>query len=280
MSKWIGRWRALLRHQTGRAGLLIVVGMIGVGLAAPLIAPYDPLELVATPLEVPSAQHWLGTDSLGRDVLSRVIYGARTSIAAAAVSVSVALAAGVSAGAVAGYFGGWIDTLIMRGIDVLLSFPGILVALLVVVALEPGWPSVMIAVGLINVPLFCRQARAAVLSIRHHDYVEAAIAAGADTGYVLTRAIMPNLVPRMIVLTTLALGTAIIEVAGLSFLGLSGEVDVAEWGTMLTVAKSHLRVSIWPALAPGLAISVTVLGFNILGDAMRDLLDPRSEVRI
>ena len=272
------RWRRLAQHPSGRIGATVVAMMIAMGIAAPLLAPYAPLELVATPLESPSPEHWLGTDSLGRDILSRVVYGARTSIAAAAVSVVVALTVGVTTGAVAGYFSGWADTLIMRAIDVLLSFPGILVALLVVVALEPGWPSVMIAVGVINIPLFCRQARAAVIAIRHHEYVDAAIASGARSGYVLFRVILPNLMPRMIVLTTLALGTAILEVAGLSFLGLSGEVDVAEWGTMLTVAKNNLGVSIWPALAPGVAISLTVLGFNVLGDALRDVLDPRSDI--
>jgi peptide/nickel transport system permease protein len=274
------RWRRLARHRSGRIGAAVVVVMIVIGVAAPLLAPYEPLELVASALESPSPQHWLGTDSLGRDVLSRVVYGARTSIAAAAISVTVALTVGVTTGAMAGYFSGWTDTLIMRSIDVLLSFPGILVAMLVVVALEPGWPSVVIAVGVINIPLFCRQTRAAVISIRHHEFVDAAIASGARSGYVLFRVILPNLVPRMIVLTTLALGTAILEVAGLSFLGLSGEIDVAEWGTMLTVAKNNLRVSIWPALAPGAAISLTVLGFNVLGDGLRDVLDPRSDTAV
>ena len=174
----------------------------------------------------------------------------------------------------AGYAGGWIDTLLMRAIDVVLAFPSILVALLVVVALQPGWTAVMLAVGVINIPIFCRQVRTTTIQVRQQEYVLAAQAAGANSRYVFARCILPALVSPIMVLATLGLGTAILEVAGLSFLGVAGEISVPEWGNMLTLAKSNLRSSLWPAVAPGVAISLAVVGFNLLGDGLRDVLDP------
>ncbi|MBX3414206.1 MAG: ABC transporter permease [Pirellulales bacterium] len=273
-SPWQRAWRRLRRSRSAWVGAALVMLLVVCAVAAPLLAPYNPERLVADQLLSPSWQHPLGTDSVGRDNLSRVIYGARLSFVAGLVSITVAISIGAPLGAIAGYAGGKIDALIMRAVDVILSFPSLLVALLVVVALEPGWIAVMIAVGTINIPVFCRQIRATTLGVREADFVVAARAAGATPGYILVRAIFPSLVNPLVVLATLGLGTAILEVAGLSFLGIAGEISVPEWGNMLTAAKNNLRTSLWPALAPGLAISLSVIGFNLLGDGLRDALDP------
>jgi peptide/nickel transport system permease protein len=267
-------WTNLRRSRSAWIGATIVLLFIVVACGASILAPYTPIEQSADPLLPPSSAHWLGTDTLGRDVLSRVIYGTRLSMTAGLTSITLAVLIGVPAGAIAGYVGGWTDTLIMRAIDVLLSFPGILVALLVVVALQPGWPAVILAVAVINIPIFARQVRATVITVRNLDYVVASRAAGATGFYILRRVISPALLSPIVVLGTLGLATAILEVAGLSFLGVSGQIDEAEWGSMLNAAQKTLRTSIWPALAPGVAISLAVLGFNLLGDGLRDALDP------
>ena len=182
---------------------------------------------------------------------------------------------GIPAGAIAGYFGRTIDTLIMRGIDVALAFPSVLIALLAAMAFRPGWTAVIIAVGLINVPVFARQVRATVLTLRHLDYVLASRALGASSLSILWRVILPGIISPVIVLATLGLGTAILEVAGLSFLGVGGDPTEPEWGSMLNQAKDQLQYSIWPAIGPGVAISLSILGFNLLGDGLRDALDPQ-----
>jgi peptide/nickel transport system permease protein len=271
-----GSWHSLLRSRAAWIGILLIGAFLTLAFAAEAIAPFSPTELnPGQRFQPPSAEHLLGTDMLGRDTLSRVIHGSRLSLAAGAVSVALAIAVGATAGAVAGYWGGWLDLLVMRLFDIWQAFPSILVALLVVVALPPGWTAVMLAVGLINVPIFCRQVRATVITIRHLDYVTAARAAGAGSPYILARVVLPSLVNPIVVLATLGLGTAILEVAALSFLGIAGQPDDPEWGNMLKDAKNTLRSSIWLAIAPGAAISLAVLGFNLLGDGLRDALDPR-----
>ena len=275
-------WRRFRRSRSAWIGASLVGLFVFAAIAAEFVAPYAPRGVEGRSGEAlarPSADHWLGTDLDEYDVFSRVIHGSRLSLLAGIVSVSIAIAIGGPAGAVAGYFGGWTDTLVMRAIDVLLTFPGILVAMLVVVSIGPSWEGVMLAVGLINIPVFCRQVRATVLTVRNLEYVDAARAVGASTPYILTRVIFPSLINPIVVLGTLGLGTAILEVAGLSFLGVAGEMDAAEWGSMLSEAKDHLSTTIWPALAPGVAISLTVVGFNLLGDGLRDALDPHLEGR-
>jgi peptide/nickel transport system permease protein len=268
-------WRRFRRSRSAWiGGLLVGLCMFG-ALAADLLAPYGPTDRGAKTFLRPSAEHFLGTDSHEYDVFTRTLYGARLSLLASVVSVGIAITIGGFSGAVAGYFGGWTDSLILRSIDILLAFPGILIALLVVVALEPSWTAVILAVGVLNVPVFCRQVRATVLTVRDLDYVTACRALGATPGYTLRRAILPSLVNPIIVLATLGLGTAILEVAGLSFLGIAGQPDEPEWGNMLAEAKNHLATTFYPALAPGVAISLAVLGFNLLGDGLRDALDPR-----
>lgn len=222
-------------------------------------------------------RHWLGTDPLEKDVLSRVIYGSRLSLLAGVVSISLAVAIGAPLGAIAGYFGGRIDSALMRTIDVALVFPSVLIALLVSAAWRPSWVTVVVAVGLINVPVFARQVRATVLSIVQLEYVLASRAFGATGWRVLGREILPSLVSPVVVLSSLSLGTAILEVAGLSFLGIGGDLTEPEWGSMLAQAKDFWSVNPWFAIGPGAAISLTVLGFNLLGDGLRDALDPKTE---
>ena len=274
-------WRRLRRSRSAWIGAALVGLCLGCALFAPLLAPYGPHEKDgASPLAPPSAAHWLGTSPDGYDVLSRVIYGSRLSLLAGVVSIGLAVLVGVSVGIAAGYFGGWADALLMRSIDLVLSFPGILVAILVVLASDrTSWTPIMVAVGIINIPIFARQVRATVLTVRSLDYVVASEAMGARPRHVLWHVILPSVVSPVIVLATLGVGTAVLEVAGLSFLGIAGQPDDPEWGTMLAVAKNFLAASFWPALAPGVAISLTVLGFNLLGDGLRDALDPRLHLR-
>jgi peptide/nickel transport system permease protein len=265
----------LARNRSARVGALIAGVLVVLAAAAPWLAPHDPEQTVGRPLQSPTATHWLGTDESGQDVWSRVLHGSRRSLLAGWTSIALAMALGVPAGLVAGYAGGWLDGLIMRAVDLVLAFPAVLVALVVVVALGPGWTAVILAIGLVNVPIFCRQVRASVLSLRHQEFVLASRAAGAGPGHVLLRTILPSLVSPVVVLAALGLGTAILEVAGLSFLGVAGEPNAPEWGWMLRTAKEALHTSLWPALGPGAAISLSVLGFCLLGDGLRDALDPR-----
>ncbi|MCA9225188.1 MAG: ABC transporter permease [Planctomycetales bacterium] len=269
-------WRRFRRSVSAWVGLAIVSLFVGVAITADWIAPYDPSQRHAevTSPSPPSAAHWLGTDSGEKDTLSRVIHGSRLSLLSGLISIVLAIGIGVPWGTVAGYYGGWRDALLMRTIDVALAFPSILIALLVATAYRPGWSAVMIAVGLINVPVFARQSRATVLTVRELEYVLASRAFGATSVRIVWREIVPALVSPIVVLATLGLGAAILEVAGLSFLGVGGDPTEPEWGTMLAVAKDHLSQSLWPALGPGIAISLVILGFNLLGDGLRDALDP------
>ena len=270
-------WLRLRRSTSAKIGFAIVLFFITIAAAADWIAPYGPQvhDPSAGTSSGPSARHWLGVDANEKDVLSRVMYGARLSLFAGLVSIVLAVILGSTAGTLAGYFGGWVDSLIMRGIDIALAFPSILIALLVATAYRPGWAAVILAVGLINVPVFARQIRVTVLTLRELDYVLASRALGANSLQVLWQAILPGIVNPVVVLATLGLGAAILEVAGLSFLGVGGDPTEPEWGTMLNDAKDHLWESVWPAVGPGVAISLAILGFNLLGDGLRDALDPR-----
>ena len=223
-----------------------------------------------------SGDYWFGTDAHAKDLLTRVMHGSRLSLLAGVVSILLAVLLGVPIGALAGYFGGWIDAVLMRSVDVALAFPSVLIALLVAVAFHPGWGTVIIAVGLINVPIFARQVRATVISVVNQEYVLASRALGADTLHILIHAIWPALLSPVAVLASLSVGTAILEVAGLAFLGLVGDSTVPEWGCILGEARQYWRLNLWYAFAPGGAISLAVLGFNLLGDGLRDALDPRS----
>lgn len=274
--------RLLKRLGTNRSAQVggVLVGLfVLLALGAPWLAPYGPddTDTVQTQPQPPSWKHWLGTDPLQKDVLTRVMYGGRLSLLAGVVSISLAAMLGTPLGMLAGYFGGRCDTLLMRAIDVALTFPGVLVALLLAAAFRPGWGTVVVAVGLINLPLFARQVRATVLGLREADYVLASRALGASPAYILWRQILPGLVGPVVVLASLSVGTAVLEVAGLSFLGLGGDLTEPEWGAMLAQARDYRGTNLWFALGPGAAISLTVLGCNLLGDGLRDVLDPRGD---
>jgi peptide/nickel transport system permease protein len=266
-----------VRSRSAWIGAALIGMFLVIALAADLIAPYGPNETAEEVAQAPSWQHWLGTDALRKDVLSRVMYGSRLSLLAGVVSILLAALIGAPLGAIAGLLGGRTDSLLMRAIDVALVFPSILIALLVAAAYRPSWASVVIAVGLINVPVFARQIRATVLSVAQLEYVLASRAFGATSGRILLREVLPSIVSPVVVLSSLSLGTAILEVAGLSFLGIGGDLTAAEWGSMLAQAKDYWRANPWFPVAPGIAISLTVLGFNLLGDGLRDALDPKSD---
>jgi len=254
---------------------VIVLVMVLLAVQPRLVSRYDPNFNSGQSAQPPSWRHWLGTDDAGKDVYSRTCFGAQLSLLCGTLSVALALILGVPAGALAGYFSGIADTLIMRSIDIALAFPSVLIALLVASAFRPGWETVIIAVGLINVPAIARQVRATVLSVRTLDYVTASRALGARPLRTLVREILPSLAAPVITLATLGIGTAILEVAALSFLGIGGDPTEPEWGSMLDQAKGCWSTNAYAAVGPGLAISLTVLGFNLLGDALQDALDPR-----
>jgi len=268
--------RRLGRQRGAMVGLVVLVALVLLALAAPWLSPRDPIRTAPREaLRPPGATHVLGTDQFGRDVASRVLHGARISLAVGLISVSIALVLGTPVGLVSGYYGGRVDASIMRVIDVLLAFPGILLALAIVSVLTPGLGNVMIAVGLSAVPTYARLVRATVLAARENLYVEAARAIGSRDLTILGRYILPNVVAPLIVTATLGLGTAILSAAALSFLGLGSQPPQPDWGRMLSEGRDYLREAWWIATFPGLGIMLTVLAMNLLGDGLRDVLDPR-----
>jgi len=268
------------RRFARQRGAMLGVGILAVltilALGAPWWSPRDPIRTAARDaLKPPGASHFFGTDQFGRDVASRVIYGARISLTVGLVAVSIAVLLGAPLGLVSGFYGGRLDAVVMRVVDVLLAFPGILLALAIVSVLTPGLANVMIAVGLAAVPTYARLMRAAALSAREFLYVEAARALGGRDLFILARYILPNVVAPLIVTATLGLGTAILSAAALSFLGLGSQPPAPEWGRMLSEGRDYLREAWWISTFPGLAIMLTVLAMNLLGDGLRDVLDPR-----
>jgi peptide/nickel transport system permease protein len=269
-------WRRLLRHRLAAAGGVIVLGLVLVAIFAPALAPHDPIrqDLGAT-YRPSSAGHWLGTDEFGRDILSRIIYGARVSLLVGVVSVGIGLTLGTVAGLLAGYLGGRLDSAVMGVMDVLLAVPGVLLAIAIVAVLGPGIGNVMVAVGISSIPVFARLARGSVLVVRETEYVEAVHALGGSAGRVLFRHILPNIAAPLLVMASLHMASAILTAAGLSYLGLGAQPPSPEWGAMLSRGREYLRTAPHIATYPGLAIFVSVMGFNFLGDGLRDALDPR-----
>lgn len=274
--------RRLLRHRLAVAGLLLIALLGAAAILAPWLAsehPRPPFGVwrVAPKLKLlpPSWEHPLGTDQLGRDQLSRMLYGARMSLLIGLLSVSLAIAVGTVLGAVAGFWGGRVDGIIMRLMDILLAFPSLLLALAVVVVIGKGLTNAMLAVGIVSIPNYARIVRASVLAERHKDYVEASRALGASRLRLLLYHVLPNALSPLIVAASLGVGTAILDTAGLGFLGLGAQPPLAEWGLMLSDNRQKLFGEWWLVVAPGLAIMLTVLGFNLLGDGLRDVLDPR-----
>ena len=278
---WSDAWRRLIRNPGALVGFGLVALFVFTAIFAPLIAPYDPREQDLSLLSDgccpgPSADHWFGVDQLGRDEFSRIVYGARFSLLIGVVAVSVGVSIGLVLGSFSGFFGGKTDTVIMRLMDIMLSIPGLLMAIGIAAMLGPGLFSIMIAIGVINVPIFARLLRGSVLGQKGNDFVLAARAIGVPRRTILVSHILPNAISPIIVAATLALATAIIDAAGLGFLGLGPQdPSTPEWGTMLTDTVRYLQTAPHLAIIPGLAIVISVLGFNLIGDGLREALDPK-----
>jgi ABC-type dipeptide/oligopeptide/nickel transport system permease subunit len=257
-------------------GLGIVCLFISAGIFAHILAPYDPDKAdFALARQGPSAAHWLGNDELGRDMLSRLIYGARLSLLVGLIPVSIGLVVGVPLGLAAGYFGRGIDLLVMRVIDIMLAFPGILLAIMVSAFLGPGLFNLMISVGVVSIPVYTRLARGSTLAVKEEQYIEAARSIGVSHLRMLGLHVLPNILAPLVVQSTLQIAAAILSAAALGFLGLGVPPNVTEWGTMLQKGRTYIFSAIHIVTFPGFAIMFTVLGFNLLGDGLRDLLDPR-----
>jgi peptide/nickel transport system permease protein len=272
--------RTLLRTAPGRIGSTLILLLICVAIFAPVIAPYDPIKIdVPNRLAAPSAHHLFGADDIGRDVFSRVIYGSRISLRVGVVSVAIALAFGITLGMIAGFYGGVVDTIIMRFIDILLAFPGFLLALAIVAMLGPSLTNAMIAVGIGEASGFARLVRGSVLSVKEKDYVTAAQVVGASNARIMRTAVLPNVLAPIVILATLLFPVAMLAAASLSFLGLGAQPPSPEWGSMLVAGRTFITTAPWLINFPGLAIFVTVLGFNLFGNAVRDAMDPRLRQR-
>src|SRR5215831_12750209 len=261
------------------AGTLILLIVAGMAIFAPVLSKYDPLEMAPIErLKAPGAQYLFGTDKFGRDVFTRVLYGAQISLQVGFVSVALATGVGTVLGLMAGYYGGLIDTIIMRLIDVMLAFPGVLMALAIVAVLGPSLPNVMLAVGISSIPTYTRVVRGGTLSVKQTDFVTAAILIGCRPWRIMFRHILPNVLASIIVITTTGVAGAIIAGAALSFLGLGAQPPTPEWGSMLNEGRGYLSSAWWVTTFPGLAIMVTVVAINLLGDGLRDILDPRLRI--
>ena len=272
-------WHDLSANYIALGAIAVLLLFLLAALVAPLVSPYDPfLVYPYESLQPPTPAHWMGTDLLGRDIFSRIIFGARISLLVGFVSVGVSAVLGVTMGLLAGYYGGFVDNLVMRIIDTLMAFPGILLALTIVALLGPGIGNVMIAVGIGGIANFARLVRSSVLSIKEEVYIEAARSIGARDRRIMLRHILPNALPPVLVLASMSYGWALLSAAGLSFLGLGAEAPAPEWGAMLSDGRALLWDAPWTAVFPGIAIMCVVLSTNLLGDALRDALDPRLRV--
>jgi peptide/nickel transport system permease protein len=264
------------RHTLALLGVLIVAAFLVVGAIGPLVSPYDPLKQdIPHTLEAPSAAHPLGTDDLGRDVLSRLVAGARVSMLVSIISVSLAVVVGLAVGLAGGYWRGWLDDALMRLMDALYAFPTLILAIALVGALGPSLTNAMLAISIVALPRFARLVRGQVLSVREREYVQAARVAGAHDVRIVVRHILPNVVGILAVQAALTTAFAILTEANLSFLGLGVRPPTPAWGSMLRLGYPFIEMAPWLAIAPGAIITVTVLGFSLLGDGIRDVLDPR-----
>ena len=267
------------RHKGAVVGTGIVAALVLIALGQSVLAPQSPTKIdIAAALRGPGRAHWMGTDQYGRDVYSRVVHGSSISLVIGFISVGIAATAGTTVGLVAGYDGGRIDALLMRGMDVMLAFPGILLALAIVSVLGPSLRNLMIAVGVSGIPYYARLVRGSVLVAKEQLYVEAARVVGVPIPVILIRHILPNVVAPIIVAATLGMGGAILAAAALSFIGLGSQPPTPEWGRMLSEGRDYLRDAWWISTFPGMAIMLAVLGVNMLGDGLRDVLDPRLRI--
>lgn len=269
-------FRRLRKNKLAMAGGFIVMFYLLLAILAPVLASYDPYEVdLVNKLQSPSSEHWMGTDDKGRDVLSRLLYGTRLSLAVGFVAVMIGAVCGIILGLLSGYYGKWVDSIIMRIVDILLAFPGILLALAIVSALGPSLFNVMIAVGVFSIPMFARIVRGSVLTVKKLEYIDAIRSLGASDIRIIFVHILPNIMSPIIVQITMRLATAILSAAGLSFLGVGAQPPSPEWGAMLSGGRDYMFTYPYLAFFPGLAISTLVIGFNIFGDGLRDALDPK-----
>ncbi len=270
------RWvRALRRTPPAMIGAVMVGCVILVAVAAPLMAPDNPVAQIAKPLLGPGGPFPVGTDELGRDEFSRLLFGARVSLYVGVLSVVIALGLGGTSGLLAGFYGGWLDNVTMRAMDVLFALPALVLAIAITAVLGPSLTNVMLAIGIVYAPTFARVARGPTLAVAQLPYIEAARAIGASAPSIVLRHVVPNVSAPLLVQTTVSLSTAILTEAALSFLGLGTQPPIPSWGLMLSDARQYMLIDPWIAVLPGCAIAFTVLGFNLLGDGLRDLLDPR-----
>jgi len=278
-SLWSDAWSRLLRNPVAMAGGVIAILLVIVAIGAPYVAPFDPIQQdLANSLAAPSMTHLAGTDVHGRDILSRIIYGTRISLRIGFLGMLLGCVVGVALGLASGYYGGWLDMVIMRLLDVQLAFPGLLLAICIIAVIGPGLENVIVAVGVFSVPMFARVTRGQVLSLKQQDFILAARMMGAQDNRIMLRHLLPNAVAPILVLCTLRIATAILTAASLSFLGLGAQPPTPEWGAMLSDGRQYLVIAPHVATTPGLAILITVLSFNLLGDGLRDALDPRLRV--
>ncbi len=277
-SQWGEVWRRLKRNKMALVGLFILVILVLLAIFADVIADYDDVVIkqnLAHRLQGPSAAHWLGTDEFGRDIFARLIHGTRVSLQVGIVAVGISIIIGGILGALAGYYGGKLDNIIMRIMDIFLAVPSILLAIAIVSALGPSIINLMLAISISSVPSYARIVRASVLSIRDQEFIEAAKAIGASNTRIIFRHIIPNSLAPVIVQATLGVASAILSTAGLSFIGLGIQPPAPEWGSMLSGGRQYLRYAWWVTTFPGVAIMITILSLNLLGDGLRDALDPR-----
>ena len=277
-SQWVEVWRRLKRNKMAVLGLIILIILVLLAVFADVIANYDNVVIkqnLAHRLQGPSAAHWLGTDEFGRDIFARLVHGTRVSLQVGIVAVGISIVIGGILGAVAGYYGGKLDNTIMRIMDIFLAVPSILLAIAIVSALGPSIINLMLAISISSVPSYARIVRASVLSIRDQEFIEAAKAIGASNTRIIFRHIIPNSLAPVIVQATLGVASAILSTAGLSFIGLGIQPPAPEWGSMLSGGRQYLRYAWWVTTFPGVAIMITILSLKLLGDGLRDALDPR-----
>ncbi len=278
-SLWRDAWTRLLKNRAAIFGGIIVLLIIAAGLAAPFITPYDPIKQnLRASLQPPSAAHLLGTDIHGRDIFSRILYGAAISLRIGFMGALLGGVIGVVLGLISGFYGGAVDMIIMRLVDIQLAFPGLLLAIAIIAVIGPGLENVIIAVGIFSVPTFTRVVRGSVLSVKQQDFVTAARTVGAPNHRIMRLHLFPNILAPVLVLLTMRIATAILTAASLSFLGLGAQPPTPEWGAMLSDGRDYLVLAPHVATFPGLAILLAVLGFNLLGDGLRDALDPRMRI--
>ncbi|MEZ4562825.1 MAG: ABC transporter permease [Thermomicrobiales bacterium] len=279
-SRQVSVWASIRQQRLAMTGLLLVGLFLLVALIGPYVAPYGPTEqAIMDALQPPSSKHWLGTDDFGRDIFSRLLYGARISLEVGIVAVGIAGSVGILLGLLAGYAGGWIDNILTLLMDIVFAFPAILLAIAIISLLGNNLIFAMIAIAVVYTPTFMRVVRGATLSVRNMAYVESAVAIGASTPRILFAHVFPNIVAPLIVLTSLNFAFAVLAEASLAFLGLGNKPPAPSWGSMVSTTYGFLQLAPWAPLVPGIAIGLAVLGFNLLGDGLRDALDPRQRGR-